>query len=107
MRQAFACHMACLYRLMQSFGTSTPAHWGPQAPLDAAPSLAREFEARVAVTGKACGLSGQAGGIPMERGRAVSVRFAYRDNRQMRAYVITGFTLSGKSEYVCKMTKPR
>ena len=36
-----------------------PAHWGPQAPLNAAPSLARELEARVAVTGKACGLSGQ------------------------------------------------
>jgi len=29
-----------------------PAHWGPQAPLDAAPPLAREFEARFAVAGK-------------------------------------------------------
>ena len=26
-----------------------PAHWGPQAPLDAAPPLARELDARVAV----------------------------------------------------------
>ncbi len=31
-----------------------PAHWDPQAPLNAAPPLAREFEARVAVTGKTC-----------------------------------------------------
>jgi hypothetical protein len=36
-----------------------PDHRGPQAPLDAAPPLAREFEARVAVTGKTWGLGGQ------------------------------------------------
>ncbi len=46
-------------RLVQSFGALLPAHWGPQAPLNAAPPLARELEARVAVAGKACGLSGQ------------------------------------------------
>ena len=46
-------------RLVQSFGALLPAHWGPQAPLSAAPPLARELEARVAVAGKACGLSGQ------------------------------------------------
>ncbi len=45
--------------LVLSFGALLPAHWGPQAPLDAAPPLAREFEARVAVTGKTWGLSGQ------------------------------------------------
>ncbi|GAG91659.1 unnamed protein product, partial [marine sediment metagenome] len=48
-----------LYWLMQSFGTVEPAHWGPQAPLNAAPPLAREFEARVTVAGKTWGLSGQ------------------------------------------------
>jgi len=31
---------------------------GPQAPLNAAPPLAREFDARVAVAGKAWGLGG-------------------------------------------------
>ena len=36
-----------------------PAHWGPQAPLDAAPPLARELNARVAVAGRTWGLSGQ------------------------------------------------
>jgi len=36
-----------------------PAHWDPQVPLNAAPPLAREFEARVTVTGKTWGLSGQ------------------------------------------------
>ena len=36
-----------------------PAHWGPQAPLNAAPPLACEFEARVAVAGRTWGLSGQ------------------------------------------------
>ncbi|MEW8056372.1 MAG: hypothetical protein AB2796_13695, partial [Candidatus Thiodiazotropha sp.] len=46
-------------RLLQSLGALLPAHWGPQAPLSAAPPLARELEARVAVAGKACGLSGQ------------------------------------------------
>ena len=46
-------------RLVQSFVALLPAHWGPQAPLNAAPPLARELEARVAVAGKACGLSGQ------------------------------------------------
>jgi len=46
-------------RLVQSFGALLPVHWGPQAPLNAAPPLARELEARVAVAGKACGLSGQ------------------------------------------------
>ena len=47
---------------MRSFGALLPAHWGPQAPLGAAPPLAREFEARVAVAGKAYGLSGQLDG---------------------------------------------
>jgi len=36
-----------------------PAHWGPQAPLNAAPPLARELDARVAVAGRPWGLSGQ------------------------------------------------
>ena len=45
--------------LVQSFVALLPAHWGPQAPLNAAPPLARELEARVTVAGKACGLSGQ------------------------------------------------
>ena len=36
-----------------------PAHWGPQVPLDAAPPLARELDARVAVAGRTWGLSGQ------------------------------------------------
>ena len=36
-----------------------PDHWGPQVPLDAAPPLAREFEARVCRSGRTWGLSGQ------------------------------------------------
>ena len=36
-----------------------PDHRGPQAPLGATPPLARELEARVAVTGKTWGLGGQ------------------------------------------------
>ncbi|MCU7870926.1 MAG: hypothetical protein KZQ98_20745, partial [Candidatus Thiodiazotropha sp. (ex Lucinoma borealis)] len=48
--------------LLQAYGVILayiPAHWGPQAPLLAAPPLARELDARVTVADKACGLSGQ------------------------------------------------
>ena len=58
-RQAFACHGLAIYGLMPSFGSLIPAHWGPQAPRRAAPPLARELAARVAVAGKAWGLRGQ------------------------------------------------
>ncbi len=59
MRQAFACHMACFLSVGAVLRSIAPAHWGPQAPPKAAPPLAREFEARVAVADKACGLSGK------------------------------------------------
>ncbi len=39
--------------------TYIPVHRGPQAPLNAAPPLAREFDARVAVAGKTWGLGGK------------------------------------------------
>ena len=45
-----------------------PDHRGPQAPLDAAPPLARELEARVAVADKTCGLGGQTR-FKLKRGR--------------------------------------
>lgn len=45
-----------LFCLMPSIRAYIPAH---RAPLDAAPPLAREFDARVTVAGKAWGLSGQ------------------------------------------------
>jgi len=41
---------------MPSFGPLIPAHWGPQSPRDAAPPLARELAARVAVADRAWGL---------------------------------------------------
>ena len=41
---------------MPSFGSLVPAHWCPQAPRRAAPPLARELAARVAVADRAWGL---------------------------------------------------
>ena len=59
LRQAFACHIACCVNKSQSFGSWSVFHRGPQPPLNAAPPLAREFEARVSVAGERCGLSGK------------------------------------------------
>jgi len=55
-KQAFACHGLAINRLMPSFRSLVPAHWVPQAPRRAAPPLARELAARVAVAGRTWGL---------------------------------------------------
>ena len=47
------------YEDQPTIGAGPPAHRGPQAPLIAAPPLARELDARVTVAGKAWGLCGQ------------------------------------------------
>jgi len=56
---AYRVDRACGCTQMASFGHTYLPNRGPQTPLFAAPPLAREFEARVAVAGKTWGLGGQ------------------------------------------------
>ena len=56
----FACHAASHGRPRRAFGVVPPAHRGPQAPRHArSRPWRREFAARFAVAGRACGLCGQ------------------------------------------------
>ncbi|MCP4983848.1 MAG: hypothetical protein GY935_25515, partial [Gammaproteobacteria bacterium] len=50
-RQAFACHMACAATTAAAFARLRPDYRDPQAPLDAAPPLARDLMTPITVGG--------------------------------------------------------
>jgi len=72
--------------------TYIPAHRGPQAPLNAAPPLVREFVARVTVAGKTWGLSGQLwiiGSMRIVSSDLESARHGFRNGAEKQEKYLT------------------